>query len=109
MALALNLRGDLAKLSDAELAERLEDTMQALDQVKPTFGLWLLFPGARGPVRHPWAYRMHLLLGGVPWWKRSLWPNEGGTGRRHLLQCELQDLHDETRRRLANRNRTNSA
>jgi hypothetical protein len=100
MGYGINLRGDLAKLSDAELAARLDETIGELEDTKPTFGLWLTFRGARGPFRHPWFYRLHLLLGGVPWWRRSIWPNDGGTGRRHLIECELQDLRDELQRRV---------
>jgi hypothetical protein len=103
MPLGFNLRNDLAKISDAELATRLDQTINELEATKPTFGLWMIFPGARGPLRHPWFYKLHLLLGGVPWWKRSIWPNEGGTGRHHLLECELQDLRDELQRRVQTR------
>ena len=104
MRFGLNLRGDLAKLSDTELATRLDQTIKELEQTQPTFGVWMIFRGTRGPLRHPWFYKLHLLLGGVSWWQTSIWPNEDGTGRRHLLECELQDLRDELRRRVQTRN-----
>jgi hypothetical protein len=39
MRFSINLRGDLAKLSDADLAERLEATWQAYESVKRLGGL----------------------------------------------------------------------
>ena len=95
-----NLRGDLAKLSDTELATRVDSTIKELDRTAPTFGLWMVFRGTRGPLRHPWFYKIRLLLAGIPWWDFA----DGGTGRRHLLECELQDLRDELQRRVQMRN-----
>jgi len=40
-----NLRGDLAKLSDTELATRVDSTIKELDRTAPTFGLWMAFRG----------------------------------------------------------------
>ena len=100
MRFGLNLRGDLAKLSDTELATRVDRTIKELEQTQPTFGLWMIFRGTRGPLKHPWFYKLRLLLGGIPWWKHSIWEDDGGTGRRHLLECELQDLRDELQRRV---------
>ena len=59
MRFSINLRGDLAKLSDADLAERLEATWQAYESVKRLGGLGFgglpsgqrpaeLFVGGRG-------------------------------------------------------------
>jgi hypothetical protein len=47
----LNLRGDLARLSDAELAKHLEETIEALDTTRPTRGIWFLV--ARLARTHP--------------------------------------------------------
>jgi hypothetical protein len=58
MALSINLRGDLAQLSDAELAARLEQAWQAYEVAEKrewTSNWWLL--GKRGPIRHPRAYQ----------------------------------------------------
>jgi hypothetical protein len=103
MAMAMNLRGDLAKLSDAELAERLEEALNAVDGIRTTPGQGLIFRGCRGPLRHPIFYKLHLMLAEVPWWKAWGWIADGGTGRRHLMECELQDLHDELYRRVQSR------
>jgi len=78
MRLRLNLRGDLAKLSDVELAERLAAAWQAYDAVeRPTrFALWLAMMW-RGPIRHPRAYRFLSLIGNTGdayFWYAIPWP-----------------------------------
>src|SRR5215813_13006535 len=106
MRFSINLRGDLAKLGDAELADRLQAawaTYDAADQRPNRFTLWY---SRRGPIRHPWAYRL-LSIAGL----------SGGGGMylglgpvirfdaygQHLTLCEIRDLTDEIERRLTQR------
>jgi hypothetical protein len=119
---SVNLRGDLAKLSDAELAEHLEAAWQAVDAAQARrrgtwffFRSWVIAPW-RGPIRHPRAYRFQSLLsGGNPWWfvllvasvfsgkqyerflRRDMATDE------YLSLCEVRDITDEIERRLAQR------
>jgi hypothetical protein len=102
MGLSINLRGDLAKLSDAELAARLKDAWQAHEAAKdrvPWYNVWY---SRRGPIRHPWAYRVLSLAGvrgplsfylGAGPFLRVSWMDV------HLTLCEIRDLNDEIERR----------
>jgi len=63
MGLSINFRGDLARLSDAELAARLEHAWRAHQAAKdrvPQCNVWY---SRRGPIRHPWAYRILSIVG----------------------------------------------
>jgi len=107
--LAVNLRGDLAKLSDAELAERLEAAWREYDAA----------PGyrpSRGPIQHPRAYRFLTLLRGTMGSPSDLLPalllSLGLSSKRfaHRLKpngelsvCEIQDIMDEMEQRLKSR------
>jgi hypothetical protein len=66
MRFFINLRGDLAKLSDAELAERLDQTSQAFDVSvnEPRSNGAKLRRSFRGPLRHPWFYPLTSVLVG---------------------------------------------
>jgi hypothetical protein len=55
MPLSLNLRHDLARLPDAQLAERLEESWHDFSQLELDAG-FKLFASFRGPIRHPSAY-----------------------------------------------------
>ena len=105
MGLSINLRGDLAKLSNAELAARLDQAWQAHQAAKgrvPQFDVWY---SRRGPVRHPWAYRLLSIAGvsgprpglsfylGFGPFLRLSWMDV------HLTLCEIRDLNDEIARR----------
>ena len=94
MRFGINLRGDLAKLSDAELATRLDETCKELEATKPAPRFSPVLAGVRGPLRHPWFYKLHMLLAA------DMWPGNAGVAQRHLLECELQDLNDELLRRV---------
>src|SRR5215470_830943 len=70
MGLSINLRGDLAKLSDAELAARLEQAWQThgVGETKPKYfwmGWFPLWWSRRGPIRHPRIYRFLAILSGA--------------------------------------------
>jgi hypothetical protein len=62
MRLQINLRGDLAKLGDGELAKRLEEAWQAYgaSTANARFRVWASW---RGPIKHPWAYRFTWFVG----------------------------------------------
>jgi hypothetical protein len=53
MPLSLNLRHDLATMSDAQLMERVEQTWQAYAQTEAEAWPHKLFASFRGPIRHP--------------------------------------------------------
>ena len=118
MALALNLRGDLAKLSDAELADRLETAWKDFNAAeKPS--AWSIWPASiwarRGPIRHPRVYRFVLGLGSgsstghwLDWLAPILastrtfgsWIPKTSADGAHLTMCEIRDIMDEIQRRV---------
>jgi hypothetical protein len=122
MRLSINLRGDLAKLSDAELVERLDAAWQACEAAKEAGGdpcSW------RGPVRHPRAYRFLSVLSsvtvttgnGVIDWLCMVALSSALSSKSaerfvrksapsidlHLTLCEIRDLMDEMERRVTRR------
>jgi hypothetical protein len=116
MKFSINLRGDLAKLTDAELSERLKSAIADFDEANNRGLLSGSSPWWhwRGPIRHPRAYRAFssffagsngsFFLDLV--WVLTL---SGKTGERllrrdratamHLSLCEIEDLMDEAKRR----------
>jgi hypothetical protein len=75
MRLQINLRGDLAKLTDQELARRLEEAWQAYgtSMSNPRFKFFKVWASWRGPIRHPLAYRFTSFVGlGGGWLPRFL-------------------------------------
>ena len=124
MTLTLNLRGDLAKLSDAELAARLKETWEQYGAAEKRFHWWqprwwLL--GKRGPIRHPRAYQFLAALqsmGGDEWLSLLFatvlsqrdasryvrWPDR--TAAMHMSVCEIQDIIAEVERRIDQRQAT---
>lgn len=125
MGLSINLRGDLAKLSDAELAARLKtawNSYEASDKLqKPWWSRWT-FLGSRGPIRHPGAYRFLAALqsgaGGEAWLMPlfallSIHSKAEESVRRldnnasmHIDLCEIYDIVDEIERRIGRRQGT---
>jgi len=121
MALSLNLRSDLAKLTDAELAHRLEQSFRAYDAANDRKRWWnsgSLSWIFRGPIRHPRAYRFFAALTGSSgsWLdvlfatvlsdKRSarlLGPGADVQSDLYLQVCEMRDIVDEAERRIAHR------
>jgi len=105
MRFSINLRGDLAKLTDVELADRLQAAWAAYDAADRSnrFKLWY---SRRGPLRHPWFYRMlsvaglsgggSLYLGLGPFIRHDAYGQ-------HLTLCEIKDLTDEMERRMEHR------
>jgi hypothetical protein len=99
MRWGINLRGDLAKLSDADIASRLETMMaerDALYRAVPfSYGnKWLYQRGVgilfgRGLLHARIFYRFYALQYlGSP------------LSELYLLDCELKDLRDEIKRRV---------
>jgi hypothetical protein len=114
--LAVNLRGDLAKLSDAELAERLEAAWREYEAA-PRSGWWWNWSDrpSRGPIRHPRAYRFLMLLQGSSGSPFDLLLSLAFSSKRfaHRLRpnselsvCEIRDIMDEIERRLKHRNKS---
>ena len=108
MRFGINLRGDLAKLSDAELTDRLQTAWAAYDAADVRPSRLILWYSRRGPVRHPWAYRLFSIAG-----LSGMGGHYLGTGPflrfdaydQHLTLCEIRDLTDEMERRVAHRKR----
>lgn len=122
MIKTLDFRADLAQLSDAEIAERLDVAWRAYDAGKKQSWWWRplwsgMRTGWRGPLRHPRAYRFI-----------AAFRSSGGTlldalfaatlsGSRsemalskidpiageHIHLCEIQDILDEIQRRVTKR------
>jgi hypothetical protein len=126
MKLSLNLRGDLAKLTDQELAERLDQSSQAYDAASQSrWSGWVGKPSPiRGPIRHPRAYRV---LATLPGMSGSIWidllvagiasSKSGEKALRwlgwpqvdmYLHGCEIRDIVDEAKRRMEQREGQNS-
>jgi hypothetical protein len=113
VGLSINLRFDLKKLSDAQLAERLECFLQTLDAAQQDVAVDKLRWSARGFLRHSSLYPFtSILLFTGPIYAvfglavdPSLWSLMPG-GRRfrelmhvHLTVCEVRDIMDELQRR----------
>ena len=106
MRFSINLRGDLAKLSDAKLLERLKMAWQAYEAADEKLkgrktSLWW---SSRGLIRHPWAYRWLSWVGisgpaftfFVGWYPA---PPRDAVMAMHLAFCEIRDIQDEFERR----------
>ncbi len=115
MRSSLNLRGDLARLDDAELAARLDATLRKIEALEARRRAALLggfvisrSRGWRGPLRARAVYRA------VPWLAVLVQlclgsgVEAGGRDERalSLAHCEAKDLMDEIRRRLEARRST---
>lgn len=102
MRLGINLRGDLAKLSDHELSEQLEASIAQRD--------WLISETKNAPNR--WAYRLGIampfgrgllharlfyrLLG-----RLSVGAVTGQSlGDLYVVECEIKDIMDELKHRV---------
>jgi hypothetical protein len=124
MRFSVNLRGDLAKLSDAELAARLEGAWRAYEAIEKSGWFWIGWPvGWRDPIRHLRVYRFFSALGliiGGHWLFNILIAGllSGKSTERflraepevdtHLTLCEIRDLTDEMERRVNSRKATKS-
>jgi hypothetical protein len=115
MPFSINLRGDLAKLSDAALVERVEKAWRDYEAAdgKPRRGE--LVGSWNGPIRHPLAYRFMSMIDWRLGLARRMAPIAEFSiasllGFRappeidmHLALCEIRDLTDELERRVVRR------
>ena len=103
MRFGLNLRGDLAKLGDAEIAARLECLLAQREE---------LYSSLSGLVGNKWLYQqgLGLPLGRGPFHARIFYRvtaflyagflNGRSLGDLYLLDCELKDIRDEIQNRV---------
>lgn len=108
---SINLRYDLASMSDAQLAERLEHTWQMHSRAEAEALPLTLGASFRGPVRHPIAYPFISWLGVRAGFGASFGPSfsysiQGllsdryrALMRTHLSLCDARDIVDEIKRR----------
>ena len=116
MRFSINLRGDLAKLSDAALVERVEKAWRDYEAAegKPRRGE--LVGSWNGPIRHPLAYRFTSMIdyrrGRLNRYMGTIAGFDLGTLLgfpslpeidMHLALCEIRDLTDELERRVGRR------
>jgi hypothetical protein len=96
MRFGINLRGDLAKLDDAELSsefDRLVEYRIARFGSEPRVGSLkgFIYYGpewsfGRGPIHVRWAYKI---------WIGYFWIFRGRRGTLYLVECEIRDVRDE--------------
>lgn len=101
MRLGINLRDDLAKLSDEELATQLDKCITYREWLSshaadaPNRWLYKVaggMPFGRGPFHARFFYRAMGFVYGGPLNGRSL-------GDLHVLDCEIKDVMDQLKRR----------
>jgi hypothetical protein len=107
MALSINLRGDLAKLSDAELAgeferllaerPKLSSSISWLERMAWQSITWPWIWIGRGPLRARIFYRLIALDFGQ---RKNNLIDLHYPSALHLLDCELKDVRDEIQRRV---------
>jgi hypothetical protein len=110
MLTSLNLRYDLASLSDAQLAERLERVWQTHSQAEANAQPLKLRASFRGPIRHVLAYPFLSWVGVSGFGGASFGLSYGysvqglfserhrALMRIHLSLCEARDITDEMQR-----------
>jgi len=105
MCWGVNLRADLARLNDWDLAAEFERMIEyrltRFGTAPPVGSLRGLFrygfawwPGGRGFIRARWAYQLRI---------GYFWPFRGPMGTQYLVECEIKDLRDEMQRRVRRR------
>jgi hypothetical protein len=102
----INLRSDLARLDDAEIAKALELRWDEFETAREKSRSKLRL-SMRGPIRHHWAYRF-LSLGcvtgpGFSLYLGNIWLGIASYEKLHLTMCEIRDLQDEIKKRLVKR------
>jgi hypothetical protein len=106
VAWGINLRNDLARLSDSELAEEFERLCEyrssrfgaapAVGSLRGFFRYgFAWWPSGRGLLRARWAYRFRI---------GYYWIFRGPVGTQYLVECEIKDLRDEMQRRVKRKN-----
>ena len=108
MRFGINLRGDLAKLDDAEIASRFEgliSEMETKHKVVYQVGIW----SARGLLHARILYKIQAVIFGV---LGAFGGNSSVTPsgiELYLLGCELADVRDEIERRVRRRKTATAA
>ena len=110
MRFGINLRGDLAKLDDAEIASRFEaliSEMETKHKVPYRVVKWNIF---RGLLRASIFYKIQAVIIGVmlAFGPGGTWIGISGI-ELYLLDCELSDVRDEIERRVKYRKRAMAA
>jgi hypothetical protein len=105
MGWGINLRRDLARLSDGELAAEFDrlsayhaarfGSVAPIGSLRGWWRTGFIWPLGRGPLHARWAYRF---------WISYYWVLRGPVGTQYLVECELKDLLEEVRRRVKRRN-----
>jgi len=110
MRLGINLRGDLAKLSDAEITAEFDRLLADRESHYPAapalwsfkalwrYGFMLLLP--RGPLHARIFYK---------WTVGYFGPFKSRLGALYLLDCEIMDVRDEIERRVKEGKRAKAA
>jgi hypothetical protein len=104
MRLGINLRSDLARLSDSELAaefdrmceyrsSRFGTSAPEVGSLRGFLRYGFIWPFRRGPLHARWAYRFWICYYGI---------FRGPAGTQYLVECEIKDLRDEMHRRAKN-------
>jgi hypothetical protein len=110
MRFGINLRGDLAKFDDTEIAahyEKLIAEKVSVIQQMPDFAKYKLFRwfGAilfgRGLLHAPIFYKTQAFIIGALLSLGGSSPVDAGFLDHYLLECELKDVRDEIKRRVA--------
>jgi hypothetical protein len=112
----VNLRFDLKRLSDLQLAALLERSWQRFETAESRAKSYTLRASARGPINHPWAYPFISILNyGLAPWNMTLAFNlsiaalfsveNRAIMHMHLALCDIADVTDELQRRALRRRR----
>jgi len=113
MSFAINLRSDLRRMSDAELAALLARCWERHDAAQALASPFALSASSRGFIRHPAAYPLISVLRvslGITWsmglafgfgLESLLFPSYRALMNMHLSLCDIADINDELERRRA--------
>lgn len=112
MGLGINLRFDLMRLSDTQLAALLDECWQRYEAARESAAPLVVLSSGRGLIRHAWAYPFVsvLMYGRSFLWAFGLAVECSLAGlisardraimQMHLALCDIADIEDEIRRRL---------
>ena len=109
MRFGINLRGDLAKLDDTEIAARYEQLLVEKEKMireMPAYARYRLFRwiGAvtlgRGPLHAPIFYKIQGILMGAALALNQNTLIHSDDFKQYLLNCEFKDVRDEIKRRV---------
>jgi hypothetical protein len=106
MRFGINLRGDLAKLDDAEIASRFEELVSETETKYPVYARskWILrgegFPFGRGLLHARIFYKIQAVVVGCFLVVRGHTLLGPASIDLYLLDCELKDTRDEIKRRI---------